>query len=495
MTDTLYISKLNDVHIKIQCDSGVALELSEYFTFSVPSAKFSPAFKNKVWDGKIRLFNAFRRTVYVGLTQAVERFARDRDYAVEYVEPNNFAKVEFSEVEAKQYIDKLNIKNNKGEQITPRDYQIDAFVHAVRERRAILISPTGSGKSLIAYLLARLYSRNRVLIIVPNIGLVNQLASDFINDYGCAPEMIHKIFSGQEKMTNAPLVITTWQSIYKLPKQWFSQFGAVIGDEVHGFKSKSLITIMENLEKCKYRFGLTGTLDGTQTNQLVLEGLFGPVRVVTTTSALMEEKTLAQLAIKAIVLSYDDEIRSMAAKSKMNYKDELTFLMRNAERNRFIVNLVSSMKKNTLLLFNNIAHGKMLYDAIKQQNPSKDVFFVYGGVEGDEREQIRHYAEANDDVFIIASYKTFSTGINIKNIHNVVFGSPSKSRIRVFQSIGRGLRTNSEKTEATLYDLADDLSWKSRKNTTLEHFNERVKMYGQEKLDYKIYTIKLKRDA
>jgi superfamily II DNA or RNA helicase len=454
----------------------------------VPAAKFSPAFKNKVWDGKIRLFNTLRRTLYFGLTFAVEKFAKDRGYNVEYVEPNDFAKVEFSISEADQFVEKLKLP------FKPREYQMEAFVHAVRNRRAILISPTGSGKSLIAYLLARLYARNKVLIIVPNIGLVNQLASDFINDYGCPPEMIHKIFSGQEKSTDAPFVITTWQSIYKLPEKWFEPYGAIIGDEVHGFKSKSLITIMENLNKCKYRFGLTGTLDGTQTNKLVLEGLFGAVKQVTTTSKLIEEKTLAQLSIKAIVLSYDDTTRHMFGKGKPNYKDELKYLMDNKDRNKFIVNLVNSLKNNTLLLFNNIAHGKILYQAIKEQNPDKDVFFVYGGVEGDEREEIRKYAENNNNVIIIASYKTFSTGINIKNIHNVIFGTPSKSRIRVFQSIGRGLRTKEGKLDAALYDIADDISWKSYKNHTIQHFNERIQMYVQEKFDYKIYTIKLKRD-
>lgn len=491
MTDTeiLRITKLNDVHITIHSDPGIALELSEYFTFTVPSAKFSPQYKNKIWDGKIRLFNTYRRTLYGGLAHVVEKFARERNYSVEYTNPNDFAKVEFSKIEATQFVEKLKLS------ITPRDYQLEAFTHAVRSRRAILISPTGSGKSLIAYMLSRIYARNRVLIIVPTLGLVKQLASDFINDYGCPPEMVHEIYSGQEKMSSAPFVITTWQSIYKMPEQWFKQFGAVIGDEVHTFKAKSLITIMENLKSCKYRFGLTGTLDGTQTNKLVLEGLFGPTWQVTTTSELMAEKTLAQLSIKAIVLSYDDELRQIFAKSKANYKQEILMLSQSATRNRFLINLCCSLENNTLLLFNNIAHGKMLYDMYKELNPEKDVFFVYGGVDVDEREAIRGYAETHNNVLIIASYKTFSTGINIKNIHNVIFGSPSKSRVRVFQSIGRGLRVSGEKTSATLYDVADDLSWKSKKNTTIQHFEERIKMYGQEKFDYKIYTIKLKRSV
>jgi superfamily II DNA or RNA helicase len=316
------------------------------------------------------------------------------------------------------------------------------------------------------------------------------MASDF-EDYGCPPDIIHKIFSGQEKATNAFITITTWQSIYKLPAKWFDQYGCVIGDEAHTFKAKCLVDIMEKLTKCEYKYGFTGTLDGTQTNKLVLEGLFGPVKVVTTTAELMEQKTVAQ---KAIVLSYPDQTRQSFAnrKPKMTYKEELLYLLQKKSRSNFIAGLVSSLPNNTLLLFNNIDHGKMLMQLIQSKDPSRKVFFVYGGVEGLEREQIRKYVEENKNVIVVASYKTFATGTNIKNLHNVVFGSPSKSRIRVLQSIGRGLRTSSEKSEAMLYDVADDLSWKSYQNHTIKHFSERIQMYNQEKFDYKIFTVQLK---
>lgn len=485
MTDTLRITKFNDVHIKIHCESGTAYELSEYFTFNVPGAKFSPAFKNKVWDGKIRLFHLMRGTIYGGLLENILQFAKERDYEVEYTNPNDFAEAEFSVVEAKEFINGLELP------FEVRDYQLEAFVHAVRKRRSLLLSPTASGKSLIIFLLSAFFVESKILIVVPTTGLVQQMASDFVS-YGCPEHFIHKIFSGQEKETDAKFTITTWQSIYKLPKQWFSQYGAVIGDEAHQFKAKSLVEIMEKLTDCKYKFGFTGTLDGTQTNKLVLEGLFGAVKQVTTTAELMEKKTVADLNIKAIVLSYPDEIRQTMARNKLAYADEVNALCSNSSRNNFITNLTSSLNNNTLLLFNYILHGKMLHKMIKDQNPNKDVFLVYGLVEGEEREQIRKYTEQNNNVIIVASYKTFSTGVNIPNLHNVIFGCPSKSRIRVLQSIGRGLRTSANKDGAVLYDIADDMSWKSYKNYTIGHFAERIQMYNQEKFDYKIYTIKLK---
>ena len=485
MTEILRITKINDVHIKVQCDAGISYELSEYFTFNVPGARFSPAFKNKMWDGKIRLFHAMRGTLYAGLLDKVVEFARDREYIIEYDSPNDFAEFEFPVNTAESFIKTLKLPH------TVRDYQLEAFIHAIRKGRSVLLSPTASGKSLIIYMLAAYFVKKKILIVVPTTGLVHQLANDFIS-YGCPEELIHKIFSGQEKATDCPFTITTWQSVYKLPKTWFDPYGVIIGDEAHQFKAKSLVEIMEKLINCKYRFGFTGTLDGSQTNKLVLEGLFGPVKQVTTTSALMEKGTVANLSIKAIVLSYSDDLRQTFAKIRPAYDAELQHIIHSVSRNKFLANLTSSLDTNTLLLFNYVEHGKILHEMIKAHDPNRSVFLVYGKVAGEEREEIRKYVDNSVNAIVVASYKTFATGVNIPNLHNVIFGSPSKSRIRVFQSIGRGLRTKDNKLDAVLYDIADDVSWKSYKNHTIKHFSERIQMYNQELFEYKIYTIQLK---
>lgn len=487
MTEIIRVSKFNDVHIKLHCDSGIAYELNEYFTFNVPGAKFSPAFKNKVWDGKIRLFHLMRQTIYSGLLEQVKQFAADRGYEVEYNDLSDFGEDVFPLAAANEHALKCELP------FDVRDYQLDAFAHAIRKKRAILLSPTASGKSLIIFLIATFLVAKKVLLIVPNVGLVHQMAADF-ESYGCPPDIIHKIFSGQEKASERSFIyISTWQSIYKLPKTWFSKFGVVIGDEVHQFKAKSLVGIMENLTACPYRFGFTGTLDGTETNKLVLEGLFGPVKAVTTTSELMEKKTVADLKIKGIVLSYNDEVRKTfaRAKPKIDYTTEVQYLTRSKQRNKFLINLASSLKNNTLLLFHYVDHGKMLYQALKDANPERSIFLVYGKVEGEEREEIRRYIEENENVLLLASYKTMSTGTNIPSLENVIFASPSKSRVRVLQSTGRVLRKSETKHNATLYDIADDISWKSFRNHTVKHFSERIEMYNQEKFDYKIYTVKL----
>jgi superfamily II DNA or RNA helicase len=276
-----------------------------------------------------------------------------------------------------------------------------------------------------------------------------------------------------------------------MPKKYFEQFDVVIGDEAHLFKAKSLVSIMSKLEKCKYRFGFTGTLDGSQTNKLVLEGLFGAVKRVTTTADLIDQKHLAEFKIKAIVLSYDDVTRKMV--SKMDYQTEIDWIVRNQARNRFIKNLALSLTGNSLLLFQYVEkHGDVLYDMIKKAADGRNVYYVAGKTETEDRERIRKIIETEKDAIIVASTGVFSTGINIKNLHNIIFTSPSKSRIKNLQSIGRVLRKSESKDSATLYDIADDLSHKSKQNYTIQHFKERVKIYTEEQFPFKIYSVTLK---
>ncbi len=478
--DIVQIERFDEVYIKVKAEPSIMMEMSEFFTFTVPGAKFMPAYRSKFWDGKIRLLNAMTGLLYAGLTKYVEEFCKTRNYDIEYL--SDFSSENFSLKEAKEFVEKIKPT------MQPRDYQLDAFVHAVRERRALMLSPTASGKSFIIYLLVRYYAK-RTLIIVPTTSLVSQLASDFA-DYGFDSDtFVHRVFAGQDKGSTKPITITTWQSVYKLPKEFFANFDVVIGDEAHLFKAKSLTSILTKMSGCRYRFGFTGTLDGTETHRLVLEGLFGAVRKVTTTKELIDQKHLADFKIKAIVLSYPDEIRQMIARAN-DYQAEMDYLVRLESRNKFIKNLALSLEGNTLVLYQFVEkHGIHLANML--QNNNRPVYFVSGDISGDDREQIRKVVENDHNAIIVASFGTFSTGVNIKNLHNIIFASPSKSRIRNLQSIGRGLRKSDTKTSATLFDIADDLSWKSKKNYTLLHFMERIKIYNEEKFEYKIYKVQL----
>ena len=450
-----------------------------------------PSVKRRQWDGKIRMFNRTNGEINAGLYESIRKFAAEHGYGIKVEEgPYGFPydRNKVPHMAFQEFLEGLNLP------FKPRDYQYDAIVHGIENKRAILLSPTGSGKSFIIYTLMRWYLANhdkKLLLIVPTTSLVEQMYKDF-SDYGYDVETnCHRIYSGKDKETDKKVVISTWQSIYKLGPPWFQQFGCVVGDEVHGFKSKSLSSIMNKAIKAEYRFGLTGTLDGTQVHKLVLEGLFGPVHRVTTTHALQEAKTLAPLDINVIVLKYQREHCLLT--DKRTYQDEIDFLVTYEKRNKFIANLAADQEGNTLVLFNLVErHGKVLRDLIDERlKEGQRLFYVSGETKTSDREQIRGIVEKQKNSVILASLGTFSTGINIKNIHNIIFASPSKSQIRVLQSIGRGLRVADDGSACNLFDIADDLHWKSKKNFTLLHSGERIKIYNREKFPFKVTQVSI----
>jgi superfamily II DNA or RNA helicase len=483
----LIISKKNEVYLCIKAEPHVYYELSDQFTFEVPNAKFSPQYKSKYWDGKIRLFNTQTGEIYIGLLDRIIRFCEDHEYTYEFAD-NKFYGLPF---EINDGISKEGVKDYMTaiSRHAPRDYQVEGVYDALRHNRKLLISPTASGKSLMIYSAVRYYveKQQNILIVVPTTSLVEQMYKDF-EDYGWdVGSFCHKIYAGKERETDSQVIITTWQSIYKLPKQYFSRFNVVIGDEAHQFKSKSLISIMTKLCDAKYRFGFTGTLDGSQTNKWVLEGLFGPSYKIINTDELMKKGHLAKLDIKILLLKHPPNRFEV-------FEDEVQYIINHQKRNNFIKNLTLDLKGNTLVLFSRVeSHGQPLYELINSSKVGdRQVFFIHGGVETDERERVREITEKESNAIIVASYGTFSTGINIRNLHNVVFASPSKSRIRNLQSIGRVLRKGENKVKATLYDIADDISYKSRKNYTLNHLIERIKIYNEENFNYEIVNIPLK---
>jgi superfamily II DNA or RNA helicase len=490
----IIISKVNEVYAKIECEKHVAKELSEFFTFFVPGYQFVPAYRNRIWDGKIRMFDLRNNTIYIGLLNYIEEFCKERNYSYE-IQNNLDFEDEFSLYHAKKFTEELKI-HSRGDSIEVREHQLDAFIHAMQKRRALLVSPTASGKSLIIYLLFQQlhkYQNLKGLVIVPTTSLVEQLYSDF-GDYNNG-EMtnIHRIYQGKEKESDKDLIISTWQSLYKMPKEYFHQFDYIIGDEAHLFKAQSLTTILTSCINAKYRIGLTGTLDGTKTHKLVLEGLFGSVEKVISTKELIDKQQLSNFQIKCLVLKHTDE-ECLKLKDK-TYQEEIEYLITHETRNKFIKNLAVSLGKNTLILFQMVdKHGRVLYDMIKDTKNigNRKIFFVYGGTETTDREEIRKIMEIENDAIIVASFGTFSTGINIRNLHNIIFAMPTKSSIRTLQSIGRSLRQSDGKEIATLYDIADDLRYKKHMNYTLKHFVERTKIYNEEKFTYKLYKIGLK---
>ena len=482
----LTVKKKNEVYITIHSDEEyVHRELADYFTFEVPEAKFlkkNPRYK--YWDGTIRLYSPATGDLYHGLMKHVQTWADEKKYIVEYEKNDWYGDIEddnkfVSPAGVKHFMDKIS-------NIKPRDYQYKAVYEAIKYNRKLLLSPTGSGKSLMIYAIVRYYAATakKILIVVPTTSLVEQMVNDFISYGWNADDFIHKIYSGKDKVTDKNIIISTWQSIYKFPKRYFDDIDCVIGDEAHLFKSKSLTGIMTKLHNAKYRFGFTGTLDGSKTHKWVLEGLFGECEQVTKTDDLIKSGFLSKFRIKVLLCKH-------APQHFETYHDEMEYLVEHKGRNNLIKNLVNDIEGNTLVLFNYVEkHGEPLYELINNIiDHERKLFFVHGGTDVEDREEVRQITETESNAIIVASYGTFSTGINIKRLHNIVFASPSKSRIRNLQSIGRVLRKGEGKDIATLYDIADDIGGQ---NYTLKHLNERVNIYNDENFKYEVIKVNLR---
>jgi superfamily II DNA or RNA helicase len=492
---TIKIEYHSEVFLRVFAGSSIEQELSDFFRFRVEGYQWTPAFKNKLWDGYVRLYNLQTKTIYLGLIDYIYEFAKRNDYEVE-VDSNIFKLNGTTIEEVQSFADSLNLYG-RGKPIQIKDYQVQAVQIAIDRNRVLLLSPTSSGKSLMIYTLLRhhLNQDRKCIIVVPSTQLVEQLYSDF-EDYSSAngfkvSENCQKLYSGFSKLFEKEVLITTWQSVINQPKPWFNQFDVIFGDEAHQFKAKSLTTIMERLDNVKYRIGTTGTLDGSKVNKLVLEGIFGRVFTVTTTRELMDNKSVVELKISCLLLKYDAETRQ--ALKEFTYQEEMNWLVTHPARNKFIRNLAISTKGNTLVLFQYVdKHGKKLYEMINSKiSEGRKVFFVHGGVATTDREEIRTICEKENDAIIVASFGVFSTGINMPSIENIIFASPSKSKIRNLQSIGRGLRLKDGKTVCKLFDITDDLSWKSHKNHTLNHGAERYKLYMAEQFKTKMIEVNI----
>ena len=387
MIDTsanVVIGKTNEVFLQINAEPHIQYELRDHFTFEVEGAKFMPQYRKRNWNGQIHLFDLRSKRIYIGLLDRIISFCKRRDYSYKFVD-NEYYGTPYEENEGISY---LGVKDYMSSicSHSPRKYQIQGVYDALRHNRKLLISPTASGKSLMIYSLVRYYvdRQQKILLVVPTTSLVEQMYKDF-EEYGWDSESYcHRIYSGKEKTNEYPVTITTWQSVYKLERSFFEDYNVVIGDEAHLFKSKSLVSIMTKLHHAKYRFGFTGTLDGTQTHKWVLEGLFGPSYKVTQTDELMRQGHLSQLDIQCLVLKHPPQ-------KFETYEDEIQYLITHEQRNNFITNLTLDLKGNSLVLYSRVeTHGAILYEQINNNKRSeRKAFFVHGGVDAEERELTR----------------------------------------------------------------------------------------------------------
>lgn len=494
---TVHLEYVNDVHLRVNCEASILMEMSEHFTHFAPNYKFNPKFRARQWDGRISLVNRITRLMHAGLTSQIKKFCDARGYKLTWDDEFYYDDVSVDEV--KEHFKALNLPEN----ITERDYQIESVVKCLRSKRRTLVSPTSSGKSLSIYAIYAWY-KQKTLIIVPRTGLVTQFRDDIIS-YGFTGK-IHVSTDGllRDNDIDCDICITTWQSLNngktKVPKAWYNQFKVVFGDECHGVKATSLINIFSSMENTPYRFGTTGTLDLEPLNKLNIEGLLGPIHKSITTRELIDQGYAPDIEIKCIVLRYPEAVRKQFHKdmaeyrrknplSKSSYAEEVNFITNYERRTKFIKNLSLSLKGNKLIFFRKIDHGRLIFDAFEGRD---NTFFIDGSVVLDTRDYIRKILETLDDANLVSSFGTTSTGISIKRLHHMIIGAPVQSTITLLQSIGRMLRQHETKESITVYDIVDDLSYKSKSNYALKHFVKRSKIYDSEKFNFKIYNVGIK---
>lgn len=473
------ISKIDETYLKIDGDIGLLAKIKDHFSYYAKGYKYSPAYKARRWDGKISYFNITNRSLFIGLYDDLIKFL-DK-YDIKYQSEYNSEEYNLDIKDILNFIDTINLP------FPPRDYQLYMVYRALKKRRGIFLAATASGKSLNQYIISRYLISNghKILMIVPKVSLVEQMYGDF-KEYGINVEKhIHKIYSGQNYHSDKDIIITTYQSLKNIKKKTLDSVTAVLVDETHTAANTTIKNFLIKMNHCEYKLGFTGTLPDDLASVKLIEGLLGSSESIITAEELIKRGYSPKLTIEAQILKHN-------YKRFNNYHDEIDYICSNDLRNNYIKNLCESLEGNTLVLFNYIeTHGKLIYEKLLELD--KDVHFIYGGTEIDTREDIRKLAENNENVIICASLGCFSTGINVKRLHNIIFASSTKSRVLGLQSIGRGLRKHKSKDKITVYDLVDDFSdnKKSSKNYTLKHFDQRLKYYQEENFNVNVNEIDL----
>lgn len=485
----------NSSNVLVKCDNeGVAQELVDMFTFQQPGFH-----KNRwtKWDGTVRLYNKASCKLPHGLWMNVAVYAKKQGYTLD-IDPILMKKIDLDDKEFDEWVADMKL-SSKGEDITPHDYQSEIVKDFIKHRRVTALAATSAGKSLSIYLCVRYALMNieddeKILILVPSINLVNQLYADF-EDYSKKDKdfdtnlFVHKIFGGQDKYTRKPVIISTWQSMANIESnEYFECFNSIIVDECHTADAKQITAVVSKCRNAQHRLGLTGTLKSNKVSHLQVQGLFGAVRRYVTAKELIDEGKATKVIVNMIELQYPT--RECFDLKDAAYTTEIEYILQHEKRKKAILGLATTLKGNSLFLFDRIeGHLEVIRQALEERGINYRV--ICGGVGREEREEIRQGMEDEENCILLGSYGTMSTGISVRRLHNVVFCHPSKSVVRVLQSLGRGMRLHDTKEVCNLYDIVDNLKFDKSWNHCMRHASERYGYYASEKHPIKIKKIKL----
>jgi superfamily II DNA or RNA helicase len=500
------ILTLTDDNQFLRIDEAEELELEQIkisLTKRIDSWRFNPLVKKGIWDGYVSYIKD-DKWIPAGLWRYVMLICKEYKFDLKL---NGIQRLFDRNIGAESF-EAWALEFFEGSKFVPRDYQIETAFNILKFRRCLAELATSAGKTLISFLtvayMLEKEKAEKILFIVPNVSLVVQAHEDFheYNNKNRIKLKIQQIYAGQKIKSDRNVVIGTYQSLVKKPKEYFQQFDAVIVDETHKAKSNSIKTILQKCTSAQYKYGLSGTIpkDGTL-DKLTLMSQTGPVISEVKAAFLQSQGHIAKCKVKVIEMNYAPDSAKKAfeelAFNKYDRKDvfqlEQNYIINSFGRLNFICNVVGKVPRNSLVLFHRIEHGKKIYEQLRQ-NSDKRVFYVDGGTDKDIREEYKKKMEAGDEVVIVASYGTFSTGISIKKIHNIFFTESFKSEVIIRQSIGRGLRQHESKEAVLIVDFVDDIRTDEWDNYLYKHSKARQKIYKQEKFEYSIKKVKFDGD-
>lgn len=492
------IYKENETFAKLDCNEDINHEVNNLFSAWAPGYKFNPRYKHHLWDGKSRFYSPITQLLPIGFVTNLINWCKQKNYTYKNVGFDNFVDNTIDPEELRKFANE-KLKDSPKHYVI-REYQLNAVYNALTKKHGIILACTGSGKSLMIYIIFRylLEKKNlkKLLLIVPSTTLVNQMLSDFKKDYGWneADEYVELLKGGEKPTFKTPILISTWQSLMKKDKDFFDRFQGVVVDEAHQGKAKEITREVKSCVNAQYKIGTTGTLPIELSDQMSINSVIGDIIFEVKSKALIDEGVLTKMSVAALYLKYPDEM--IKENRDRIYQEEVKLVEEYPTRNKSLEFIIDHSKPtdNVLILVTHRDHLKSISKYLTERYPDKSINIIHGDIKDKIREEIRVGIEDKEGAVIIATYKTLSTGVNIPKLHSVILYSNSKSRVQVLQSIGRGLRKHETKNKVIIFDIIDDLSYKTRngkikKNYCMQHYDERLAFYKEQEFPVISHTL------
>jgi superfamily II DNA or RNA helicase len=496
----LFLSDYDEDHEKKQIEISLTKKIHNHY--------FHPLVKKKIWTGDICFIDKKLPIWRIPIGLWSEIYQICEKYKME-VKIEGLERIIDSSLTLEDFTAWCE-EFFKDKKMKPRDYQIESAWRIVRFKLSVSEVATSSGKTLIAFIvlayLKAIYNVKKFLMVVPNTNLVIQGTEDF-QEYGleelenCELQQIH----GQnKKKISSGLMIGTFQSLVKLDPEFFDEVEAVFVDECHMSHAQSIKKVVSLCKDSIWRFGLSGTLTNKGSAEyMTIQQFLGPLVMEISPKFLFDNKYATPVSIKIVKMDWlDPEVKEKLGTLKETKTDiegneifniEKKLVINSDKRLDFVLDFVLKTSRNSLVLFQSVGegYGKRLYEGIRERSSDKEVYYIDGDTDPEKRDIFIKRMEEDTNRVLVASFGTLSTGISIKNIHNIFLTESYKSEVLIKQTLGRGMRLHKDKEKVTIVDFVDDFSFNEKDNYLMKHCKERIEIYKKEHFEYKIYEVKI----